>query len=136
MLKNYLKTALRNIKRQKGFSFINIFGLALGMTCFILILMFVQYEHSYDRYHENAGDIYRIVTMISNTSSPEENDIMNETPFPLKEAVKEDFGEVKYSTHVYQNGGTLKFNDRIFQEDKIFLVDPDFFKIFSFPVIS
>ena len=63
MLKNYLKTTLRNIKRQKIFSFINIGGLALGMTCFIMILLWVQNELSYDNFHTDKEKIYRITRM-------------------------------------------------------------------------
>ena len=61
MFKNYLKTSLRNIKKDKGYSLINIMGLAVGLTCVILIMLYIQYEFSYDRYHENAKNIYRIV---------------------------------------------------------------------------
>ena len=57
MLKNYLKIALRNLLRHKAYSFINIAGLAVGVTCCLLILLFVQDELSYDRYHENAKRI-------------------------------------------------------------------------------
>ena len=61
MLKNYLTIALRNLRKQKGYTFINIFGLALGMACCILILLFVQYELSFDRFHTKADQIYRLV---------------------------------------------------------------------------
>ena len=61
MLKNYLKIVLRNIKRHKGYSFINIAGLAVGMAAFFLISLYVQYELSFDRYHENADRIYRVI---------------------------------------------------------------------------
>jgi putative ABC transport system permease protein len=61
MFKNYLKTAWRSIKRQKGYSVINIAGLALGMACAILIVFYIHHELSYDRFHENAGRIYRVV---------------------------------------------------------------------------
>lgn len=58
MLKNYLKIALRNIKDQKGYSFINIVSLAIGLTCCMLILLYIQYEFSYDKYHDDAQYIY------------------------------------------------------------------------------
>lgn len=60
MIKNYLKIALRNIRNHKGYSFINIFGLAVGMACCILILLWVQDELSYDRFHEHRDRIYRV----------------------------------------------------------------------------
>ena len=61
MFKNYLKISIRNIKNQKSYSFINIFGLTIGLTCSILILFYIQYEFSFDKYHQNAEDIYRVV---------------------------------------------------------------------------
>ncbi len=67
MIKNYIKIALRNIKRHKGYSLINIAGLAIGIACCILILLWVQDELSYDRFHENAGDIYRVIQDINFT---------------------------------------------------------------------
>jgi hypothetical protein len=64
MFKNYLKIALRNIKKQKGFSFITVSGLGVGMACFILIYMYVSHEFSYDKYHDGADRIYRIETRV------------------------------------------------------------------------
>ncbi|GAB3822339.1 hypothetical protein GCM10028895_26570 [Pontibacter rugosus] len=61
MLKNYLKMAYRNLMRHKVFSLINVLGLALGMTCSILILLWVQDEVSYDRFHENIDQIYQVM---------------------------------------------------------------------------
>ncbi|MGH7598069.1 MAG: ABC transporter permease, partial [bacterium] len=62
MLKNYLKIALRHLQRQKVYSFINLAGLAIGMACAILILLWVQDELSFDRFHNNAKNIYRVVS--------------------------------------------------------------------------
>ncbi|MGB6864827.1 MAG: ABC transporter permease, partial [Candidatus Aminicenantaceae bacterium] len=64
MLKNYLKITLRNIKRNKVFSFINIAGLAIGMACCILIVNYIIFENSFDRFHKNADQIYRINTLL------------------------------------------------------------------------
>ena len=60
MIRNYLKLTLRNLKKHKGYSFINIAGLAIGMACCILILLYVADELSYDNYHENVNRIYRV----------------------------------------------------------------------------
>jgi len=60
MIKNYLKIALRNLRKHKGYTFINITGLAVGLACCLLIVLFVRDELSYDRYHDNADRIYRI----------------------------------------------------------------------------
>ena len=61
MLKNYIKIASRNLLKNKGFSFINLFGLTIGLACCLLIMLFVQDEQSYDRFHKNAERIYRPV---------------------------------------------------------------------------
>jgi len=61
MFKNYMKTAWRNITRHKGYSFINITGLALGMACFIVIAIYLQFELSFDRFHTNGNRIFRLV---------------------------------------------------------------------------
>ena len=68
MLKNYLKIAFRNLRKHKAYSLINIAGLAIGLACFTLIMLFVQDEWSYDRYHPNADRLYRIAVEIG--SSP------------------------------------------------------------------
>ena len=62
MLKNYLTIALRNLRKQKGYTFINVAGLAVGLACCLLISLYVQHERSYDRYHEKADRIYRLTT--------------------------------------------------------------------------
>ena len=62
MVKNYFKIALRNIQRYKGYAFINIVGLAIGIACFFTIMLYVRYELSYDRFHENVDRIFRIIT--------------------------------------------------------------------------
>lgn len=61
MIRNYLKIAFRNLLRQKEFSFINLFGLSFGLTCCLLIAVYVRYQTSYDQFHQRAGQIYRVV---------------------------------------------------------------------------
>jgi ABC-type antimicrobial peptide transport system permease subunit len=134
MFKNYVKTALRAIKRHKGYSFINIFGLAIGMACCILILVWVQDELSYDRFHANGDDIYRIIkeeytegeTQWSALTSP-----------PLAHTIKQDFSEILLSTR-FGNWGrrVVQYQDKRVNEDKFEHASQDFFKIFSFDFIS
>ena len=135
MFKNYLKIALRNIKRNKGYSFINIAGLSVGLTCCILILLYVKYELSYDRYHENADNIYRVV-MKQPGNVYMGNDWFNVGPGGLKSTLMEEYPEVIYSTRARPEGGYIYYNNNIFEERSIFFVDPEFFKVFSFPLIS
>jgi hypothetical protein len=106
MFKNYLKIALRNIKRNKGYSFINIAGLSVGLTCCILILLYVKYEFSYDRYHENADNIYRVV-MKQPGNVYMGNEWFNVGPGGLKSTLMEEYPEVIYSTRARPEGGYI-----------------------------
>ncbi|MGD8539581.1 MAG: ABC transporter permease, partial [Candidatus Aminicenantes bacterium] len=135
MFKNYLKIALRNIKRHKGYSIINIAGLSIGLTCCILILLYVRYEFSYDRYHENTNNIYRVVMKFPGIDYMDSN-WFNASPGGLKATMMEDFPEVIYSTRATRRRTYIYYNNDPFEERSIFFVDPEFFKIFSFPLIS
>jgi len=135
MFKNYLKIALRNLKRHKGYSFINIFGLAVGMACAILILLWIQDELSYDRFHENANDIYRVVEKWRYSSG--EMDYNRVTPGPLAPVLKADYPEIILSTRFF--GAFEKW--QLTYDKKSYLspgaaVDNDFFSIFTFPFVK
>ncbi|HEX7017151.1 MAG TPA: ABC transporter permease [Cyclobacteriaceae bacterium] len=132
MLRNYLKVALRNLQRHKGFSFINIFGLAIGMACSILILLWVQDELSYDRFHSNADHIYRI-----NASLPEFDLHASITSAPIARAVMTEIPGIKSAVRLSGNHKDLfQVGDRMFEEERIFFVDSTFLKIFSFPLVA
>ncbi|MCK4759875.1 MAG: ABC transporter permease, partial [Candidatus Aminicenantes bacterium] len=132
MLKNYLKIALRIIQRHKGFSFIKISGLAIGMACCVLILLFVQYELSFDDFHENKDRIYRVLSELELTHGTE---IVPITALPLAPAIKSDLQEVAYVTRI--TGGyrrLLTIGSRKFFEELNY-ADADVFDIFTFPLI-
>jgi predicted permease len=134
MFKNYLKIALRNIKRHKGYSFINITGLAIGLACCLLITIWVLDELSYDRFHENASDLYRV----------EENQYyssgvyhVNVTPYPLAPALKKDIPEIIEATrYIWSRNILIRYGEKSFFEDDICFVDPSFFHMFTFPFIK
>ena len=88
MWTNYLKVALRNLFRYKGFSLINIFGLAIGVACCILMFLFVQHELSYDRYHENSSRIFRVIRDVDGFKTAP-------TAFALAPALNQDFPDIK-----------------------------------------
>lgn len=136
MFNNYLKIAWRSMIKHKGHSLINITSLMIGFSCFILIGLFVQYELSYDRYHEKAEQIYRVVTKIDYADGSGTENIWNCTPMPLKSAIQNDFPEVLSATRVYLRSGVARYEDQIHFERKLFLVDPEFFEIFSFPLLK
>ena len=134
MIKNYLKIVLRNIWRHKGYSFINITGLAIGMACCLLITIWVLDELSYDKFHENSPELFRV----------EENQHysgrvfhVTVTPHPLAPALKEEIPEIIDATrYVWAGGLLLRYGEKAFFEDNIRAVDPSFFQMFTFPLIK
>ncbi len=133
MLKNYLKMALRKIHRQKGYSFINIFGLTIGLTCFILVAAFVRNELSYDKYHENAEDLYYISKFYPDGTGSGSYGI---TPAPLAQHIKTNYPEVLNSARIIRGRSILvKFNSKIFFENSIYFTDQDLLDIFTVELI-
>ena len=128
MFKNYLKITFRNLFKHRAYSFINIFGLAIGMTCTILILLWVQDELSYDRFHKNSDHIYMVLR-------GENGEMMAATSKLLAPALKDELPEVIDATSFGQLPESfrsyLQYNEQGFEEN-FCLVDPQFFKIFSF----
>ena len=134
MIKNYLKVILRNIKKHKGYSFINITGLAIGMACCLLISIWVLDELNHDRFHENADCIYRV----------EENQHYSQgvyhvtvTPYPIAPALKDEIAGIKDATrYVWAGGGMYRYEENSFFEYNVRAVDPSFFRIFTFPLVK
>jgi putative ABC transport system permease protein len=135
MIKNYLKIALRTIRNHKGYSFINITGLAIGIACCILILLWVNEELSYDRFHKNADHLYR-VNAINETT--EQIYLQWQMPAPLSPALKEEIPEIQLSTRYLELGGEwlVRYGDKNFMESEFSMVDPDFFRMFTYPAIK
>ncbi len=123
MLKNYIKIALRNIKRYKTYSFINILGLVIGMACCLFITLWILDELSFDRFHADNDQIYQVLG----------NGRLSSTLIPLAPALKESFPEIIYASRYERYGEPLfRRGDNAFYNDNVVVVDPDFFKIFSF----
>ncbi len=134
MFKNYLKIAWRNLGKNKGYSAINIGGLAIGMTCFLLIAMFIKNELSYDTYHEKADNIYRIVHHGSEDNL-EDRWVWGNAP--VGPALKADFSEVIEKVQFSGRSDVLlEYNERTFQEGNTFYVDETVFKVFSWPLLA
>jgi putative ABC transport system permease protein len=134
MLKNYLKIVLRNIKRHKGYSFINITGLAIGMACCLFITIWVLDELSYDKFHENVASLYRVE---ENQDYSGRRFHVNVTPYPLAPALKDEIPEIIDATRYVWAGGLLfRYRDKAFFEDDIRAVDPSFFQMFNFPLLK
>ena len=135
MFKNYLKIAFRNLWKYKSYSFINITGLAVGMACCILILLWVKDELSFDRFHENAEKIYRVTEHQYNSMGDYFPTAV--TPWPLAEALKENFPEIVESARLrILFNRLISYKDKKFYEDNFVAVDPSFLNIFSFPLVK
>lgn len=134
MLKNYFKIALRNLARSKSYSFINIFGLAIGLTCTILIGLYIAHELSYDKFHENEDRLYRVVE--SYNSEQEENWFAT-TYSALAPTLGSEYPSIRNTSHIYPtNGLVIGSENQKYQEDNIIYADSAFFEMFSFPLIS
>lgn len=135
MFRNYLKVAWRNLSKNKVFSFINILGLAIGLSCFLLIALYVMDELSYDKYNANADRIYRINSDIrfggADLHMPVTSDMMGQL-------LKKDYAEVEEYTRIYTfNGDKLIKKDNSFiNEPKVAHVDSTFFNVFTLPAIE
>ena len=130
MFKNYLKITMRNIKRQKLYSLINLIGLAIGMFVCILIFLYVKDELSYDKFHEKADRIYRI--------SGDNNIIMTG---PLAPLLKSELPEIEdyvrlYAPHIWSGISLVSSIDKQFYSERFYFADPSFFDIFTFPFLS
>jgi len=134
MISGFLKIFIRQIKKHKGYSFINIFGLAVGITCSLLIMLWVMDELSYDRFHINTNLLYRI-EQDQNYSGRKYH--VNVTPYPMAEGAKAEIPEIKYATPFSYVGTLLvRHKENIFFERSARAVTGDFFKMFSFPLLK
>ncbi|MDP9081119.1 MAG: ABC transporter permease [Bacteroidota bacterium] len=139
MISNYFKIAWRIIIRQKAFSLINIMGLAIGMAACLLIVQYISFELSYDNFHKNAANIYRIKHESFSQGNLTEN--MPKTYSAVGPALKASFPEVQDFTRVSRGGGLVtsqQGNGSIiaFNEDRVYLADASFLRMFSFPMVE
>jgi putative ABC transport system permease protein len=130
MFRNYFRVAFRNLIHNPGITIINISGLVIGMTAFILIIQFIRFELSYDNFHKNGDRIYRI-----------QQDRYNKGQLTTQwaagcsavgQALHENFPEVENFTRFQKIEGVLSYGEKNFREENIYLADTSFFKIFSF----
>lgn len=132
MIRNYIKVAVRNLLRQKGFSFINIFGLALGISCTALIGMWVNDELSYDRFHKGYDRMYRITSTL-----PELKVHAAVTSAPIALAIKNEIPEIDEAVRISNfNRDLIQVGDVKFEEKGGIYADSNFFRMFTFPFIK
>ena len=134
MFRNTMKITLRNIKKHKGYSFINVAGLAVGIACTILILLWVQDELSFDRMHENAERIVRVVCSTSGDGLPTNAN----GSFVVGKALKKEFPEVIETVRIRKMGQSAKryvgYEDKKFYESRFFFAEPTILSVFDFPL--
>jgi putative ABC transport system permease protein len=133
MLKNYLKTAFRNLWKRRAFSLINVLGLAVGMTACFLIFLYVRFELNYDSFHSRADRIYRVVCDVK---TPSETVHANGPAWPVGPALKREFPEVESAVRTRNLSFLFRKGDIKFQEQNSLLADPDFFRVFDFPLLK
>jgi putative ABC transport system permease protein len=144
MLTNFLKVAWRNLMKSKIFSFINIFGLAAGLTCCMLISIYLLHETSYDSYQKDVHQLYQMETAFSFPNSKEQ--VMPATPWPMAPTMKRDFPEIEASTRLlplslFEDKTMLQYREGTaipvsFYEDRGFLADSNFFRMFTYHFIE
>ncbi len=128
MFKNYMKITWRNILKHKGYSFINIAGLAVGIACCLLTLQWIQYEYSYDRFHENTDDLYRVVF-----HAPDFDAYGDVLPGLAADFLREEYPEITHSTVFGRTSAKLSFNRTDFNSSGAYIHD-DFLEMFTFPI--
>ena len=134
MLKNLLKVSIRNIFKESGYSTINILGLTIGITCSVFLFMYIFDELSYDRYHENADDIYRVV---SNIQEPDNAFTWAVAQIPLADELGENYPEVERAVRFFGLGRTLyKYEEKSFYEEDFYLADSLVFDMFDYEFIA
>jgi len=136
MIQNYLKIALRNLLKHKFISFINLFGLTIGLTCCLLITTYIINELSYDRYNENANNIYRVTRTFNNQDGVVSLTLSTVSP-PFGYYLPGDFPEIKKMTRLLDNGITpLRYKEKLINEKKVFFADENLFDVFTVKVLK
>jgi putative ABC transport system permease protein len=136
MIRNYFKTAWRNLTRNKSYATINILGLAIGIAACMLIFLIIQFETSFDSFHSKKDHIYRVVTAFH---GPDGTNLSSGTPLPISEGLRLDFPQLKQVAQIMQNDGSHysiagQKGEPVkkFKEDWAYYVEPQFFDIFDF----
>ncbi len=133
MISNYLKTSFRNLKKRLPFTLVNIIGLSIGLSCFLLLIAYTNYEEKYDGFQENKGQLYRVI--FERYQGEELKSASPAVMPPLGYKIKEEISEVKQVSRFSNGSGIVKNEHITAKEGKLFYADSDFFYMFSFPLI-
>src|SRR5579862_5832590 len=136
MLKNYFKIAWRNLMKYRFISFINLFGLTVGVTCCLLITIYIVNELSYDRYNKNADNVYRVTRSFNNSEGVVSLTLSTVAP-PFGYYFPTDFPEIVKQTRLLNNGTTpLKYKDKLISEPDVYFGDENLFDVFTLKVLE
>lgn len=136
MIKNYLLLAFKNLGKQKVFSFINILGLTVGITCCLMIFLYIKHELSYDDFHHQGKDIYRVVRHADLNGSGTPDDVAWVSG-PYSIALRNDYPqEIEKAVRVMPDNDLFMYNNIAFNEKKTYIADSDFFELFDFPLVK
>src|SRR5688500_3967799 len=137
MIRNYFKIAWRNLLRYKGFSFINILGLAIGITCCVLVALFIIDELSYDRHHKDSGRIHRVVKDFVNDDGTKLPDAT--TPPAIGPAIQKDIPEIEHMVRLMPGWGNkfyVRNGENRLIEENVYRADSSIFDGFSFQFLQ
>ncbi|MEP7373266.1 MAG: ABC transporter permease [Chitinophagaceae bacterium] len=132
MIKNYLKTLIRNMQKNKLHTSINIIGMAVAFTCSILLMVMVYNEFSFDKFHDNKSRLFKLYNF---SNSPEGLDVGSGMAYPAATTVKAEAIGVEKATRIKNRGREIRYKDKTLDQSVI-LVDDDFFSMFSFPIVK
>ncbi len=136
MIRNNINVSLRNLKKHKGYTVLNLIGLSTGLAVFLIISFYVSYEFSYDSYHEHKDRVFSIYKSDIYGEYQGSNKYAN-TPGPLADALKAEFPEVTQAARLIRYNNTLiKAGDEVYMEPVVYAADPDIFQILSFRSVS
>lgn len=133
MLRNYIKIAFRNISRDKAYSFINIFGLSVGVTCCLLLALYIQHEMTFDKHHKDVENIYRVTSIMGERF---DNRVMRTTSAPIVWGIKDEIPEIDVVTRLVNPPGVsknlIRYEDNQFYESDGYVADSTLFQIFTY----
>ncbi len=133
MWQNNIKSAFRQILKNKGFSFLNVLGLSTGLAICFLLFLWIQNERSYDQFHENADQIYRFQW---DAKYGENSWVTTRVPVPLAETMVREFPEVLKTTQVFDGRFTVELDNEFVRENRVLFVDKEFFDVFTIETVA
>jgi putative ABC transport system permease protein len=133
LIGSHIKVALRKIRRRKGISFLNIFGLAVGIAAGLLILLWVRDERGFDRFHRDAGRLYALVLEDRRADGLS---FMRDLPFPVADTVLKEYSGIEAVARTYRAQYQVRYRENAFNENAVAFVDPAYFQVFTFPATA